>query len=138
MVWVETGRDKMRVRPFFWVLLTIVCVGILSFAALVSVHNAVPMQARIDQVLTVAHASTLVRLHLADPEGMPIDQASVIPQVSMPAMPMGPQRTSVQALGRGVYLARISFSMSGLWNIDIIAHADGFAPARQSLQLMVT
>lgn len=128
----------MRVRPFFWVLLTIVCVGILAFAATVSVHNAVPMQARIDQVAEVAHASTFVRLYLSDPEGMPIDQASVVPQVSMPAMPMGPQRTSVQALGQGIYLARISFSMSGLWNIDIIVHADGFAPAHRSLQLIVT
>src|SRR5579883_2317883 len=78
----QTGKDKMRVRPFFWILLTVVCIGILAFAATVTVHNAVPMQARIDQVAEVAHASTLVRLHLTDPEGMPIDQASVIPPVS--------------------------------------------------------
>ena len=128
----------MRVRPFFWILLAIVCVSTLVFAATVSLHNAIPMQARIDQVSTATHASTFVRLHLTDPEGTPIDQASISSQVSMPDMLMGPQRTSIQSLGQGIYLARISFSMAGLWHVDIVAHADGFSPAHQSLQLMVT
>ncbi len=128
----------MRVRPFFWILLAIVCVSTLIFAATVSLRNAVPMQARIVQVSATTHAATFVRLHLTDPEGLPIDQASISSRVSMPEMRMEPQRTSVQSLGQGVYLARISFSMGGLWKIDIIAHASGFAPAHQSIQLVVT
>jgi nitrogen fixation protein FixH len=127
----------MRVRPFFWALLALACAGVLIFATVVSIERALPMHAHIDQVSSVTSGSTLVRLHLTDAEGTPIDQASVIPQAFMPAMSMGPQRTSVQALGQGVYLARISFSMMGLWNIDIIAHADGFAPIHQSIRLTV-
>ena len=127
----------MRVRPFFWALLATACAGVLIFAAAISVYNALPMHAHIDQISSITPTSTFVRLRLADSEGMPIDQASITPLASMLAMPMGPQRISVQSLGQGVYLARFSFSMTGLWKIDIIAHADGFAPIRQSLQLTV-
>jgi nitrogen fixation protein FixH len=127
----------MRVRPFFWILLTAVCIGSVLLAAAVSLRHTLPMQARIDRVSAVASAS-FVRLLLTDSEGTPIDQANVIPRVSMPAMPMEAQHTSVQALGQGVYLAQISFSMAGLWQIDLLVHADGFAPVRQSLRLAVT
>lgn len=127
----------MRVRALCWVVLAAVCIGALILAAAVSLHRALPMQARIAQV-SAAQASALLRLLLTDPEGTPIDQASVIPSVSMPTMPMQTQRISVQELGQGVYLARISFSMAGLWRIELLARADGFAPVRQSLQLAVT
>ncbi len=123
----------MRVRPFFWIFLATVCAGVLIFAATISVYKSIPMQAHIDQVSTVAANSTIVRLHLTDPEGMPIDQANIIPQASMLDMHMASQRTSVQSLGQGIYLAQISFSMAGAWKIDITARADGFDPIQQSI-----
>lgn len=127
----------MRVRPFFWLLLTTVCIGVLVFAGAISIHKLVPMQAHIDQVSTASVGATSVRLHLTDSEGLPIDQARVTPHASMPAMQMPPQQINVQPLGQGVYLARISFSMAGSWKIDIIAHADGFDAVHQSIEIMV-
>jgi nitrogen fixation protein FixH len=127
----------MRVRPFFWLLLTTVCIGVLVFAGAISIHKLVPMQAHIDQVSTVAADATAVRLRLTDSEGMPIDQAIITPHASMPAMQMAPQRIKVQSLGQGVYLTRITFSMAGAWKIDIIAHADGFDAVQQSLLITV-
>lgn len=127
----------MRVRPFFWLLLTTVCIGVIIFAEAISLRKVVPMQAHIDQVSTVATSATVVRLHLTDSEGQPIDQASVTPRASMPAMQMAPQKINVQALGQGVYVTRISFSMAGAWKIDITAHADGFDAVHQSLLVTV-
>lgn len=127
----------MRVRPFFWALLTLACAAVLIFAATVSIGRVLPMHAHIDQVLSVSADATLVRLHLTDSEGTPIDRANVSPQAFMPSMPMEPQQISVQACGQGIYLARINFSMTGLWKIEILARAAGFAPTRQSLQLTV-
>lgn len=95
------------------------------------------MQAHIDQISITAAQMTEVRLHLSDSEGLPIDQARVIPSVSMLTMPMGTQRIRVQALGQGIYLAQIRFSMTGLWTIDLIAHADGFEAIQQSVQLTI-
>jgi nitrogen fixation protein FixH len=123
----------MRVRPFFWIFLATVCAGVLIFAAAISIYRLVPMVAHIEQVSTVATNHMIVRLSLTDPEGMPIDQAQVIPRTSMPAMRMGPQQIAIQPLGHGIYLTQISFSMLGAWKIDIIARADGFAPAHRSI-----
>lgn len=126
----------MRVRPFFWALLASACAGVLIFAASISLNRTLPMHEQIDQVSPVTADATTVRLSLTDSEGIPIDRADITPRAFMPAMLMGPQRISVQALGQGVYLAWINFSMTGLWKIDIIARANGFAPVQQSIQLM--
>lgn len=127
----------MRVRPFFWLLFTTVCIGVIVFAGAISLRKLAPMQAHIDQISMVAAGATSVRLHLTDSEGLPVDQASVTPRASMPAMQMAPQQIHVQALGQGVYLTRISFSMAGAWKIDIIARADGFDAVRQSILVTV-
>ena len=130
-------KETMRVRPFFWLFLTAICASVLIFAATISVYKAVPMLAHIDQVSTVSAHSTVVRLHLTDSEGMPIDEASIISHTSMAAMPMGPQQAGVRSLGQGIYLAWVDFSMTGTWKIDIIARANGFASTQQSIQLTV-
>lgn len=127
----------MRVRPFFWIFLAFVCAGILIFSASISASKAMPMQARIDQISAPAMSQTSVLLVLTDTEGEPIDQASITPDVHMPTMQMGPQQMKVKPLGQGHYLAQIRFSMAGFWQIDIIARADGFNTARQSIQLTV-
>lgn len=127
----------MRVRPFFWILLAAVCTGVLIFAANISTHKSIPLRAQIDQVSRVTSDTTLVRLRLTDPEGVPVDEASVIPRAYMLNMHMAPQQTRVQALGQGIYLAQIAFSMAGIWKIDIIAHANGFDTMKQSVQVQV-
>jgi nitrogen fixation protein FixH len=114
-------------------MLVAVCLGILTFAANVPLAHPVPLMAHIEQVSTSSASSAQVRLRLTDTEGIPVDQASVTPQASMPAMAMEAQSTSVQALGQGLYLASINFSMAGAWKIDITAHADGFTATNQSI-----
>lgn len=126
----------MRVRPFFWIFLATVCAGVLLFAAGVSAYEAVPLRAHIDQISRTA-GTALVRLHLTDPEGTPVDQARITPDATMPEMDMAPQQTSVQSLGQGVYVARITFSMAGAWKIDIIANADGFSTMHKSILMQV-
>jgi nitrogen fixation protein FixH len=127
----------MRVRPFFWFMLVAVCLGVLTFAANMPVARVVPLMAHIEQVSTSNSSSAEVRLRLTDTEGMPVDQARVTPQASMPDMVMAPQTANVQALGQGLYLASINFSMAGAWKIDITAHADGFAATNQSIVIDV-
>lgn len=123
----------MRVRPFFWFILAVVCAGVLTFAANISATNSGPLLAHIEQISTSTASTAQVRLRLTDTEGVPVDQAHVTPQASMLNMTMAPQLTTVRPLGEGLYLASISLSMAGSWRIDIIAHADGFAPMHQSI-----
>jgi hypothetical protein len=35
----------MRIRPFFWMVLVIVCAGVLTFAGIVTNNQASPLQA---------------------------------------------------------------------------------------------
>ncbi|HEY0752870.1 MAG TPA: FixH family protein [Ktedonobacteraceae bacterium] len=123
----------MRVRPFVWLMLAAVCAGVLIFATSISLNKTVPLLAHIEQISTTRGSSALLRLRLTDSEGIPVDQARVTPQASMPNMRMNPQLATVQSLGQGLYLARISFSMTGPWKIDLIAYADGFNPLKQSI-----
>ena len=125
----------MRVRPFFWALLAMICVGVLLFAETISLHRYTPMSVHIDQVSAATFDATSIRLHLSDSEGLPIEQASVTSHASMPAMHMTSQKISIQALGQGIYLAHLHFSMTGAWNIEIIADAEGFTPVHQSFSL---
>ncbi len=127
----------MRVRPFFWFMLVAVCLGVLTFAANMPVVRVVPLIAHIEQVSTSNPSNAEVRLRLTDTEGMPVDQARVTPQASMPNMAMEPQSANVQALGQGLYLASISLSMAGAWKIDITAYADGFTTTNQSIVIDV-
>ena len=123
----------MRVRPFFWFLLAAVCVGVLTLSANIKVAQAIPLLAHIEQISTSTASTAEVRLRLTDAEGVPVDQARVTPRASMLEMAMAPQPTTVQPLGQGLYLASISFSMAGSWEIDIAAYADGFAVTKQSI-----
>lgn len=127
----------MRIRPFFWLILVSMCIGVLVFAATISLQRSVPMQASIDQISITAAQTTIVHLHLSDSEGLPIDQAKIVSHASMLTMRMSTPKIRVQALGQGSYLAQISFSMRGIWQIDLIAHADGFDAIQQSVQLTV-
>jgi YtkA-like protein len=62
---------------------------------------------------------------LKDAGGAPIDGATVIAEMSMPAMPMPPQQPIADRLGGGRYRLRNAFTMEGDWKVDIRATIAG-------------
>ena len=127
----------MRVRPFFWLLLAASCIGVLIFAATIRSHVPAIMQVRIDQQTPVSVGFTTLDLHLADPEGLPIEQAHVFSSAGMLNMHMATPQSSVRELGQGNYIAQIQLYMMGPWKITIGAHADGFDALQQTLLVLV-
>jgi hypothetical protein len=45
--------------------------------------------------------------------------------------------TAVKTLGQGNYSVLFALSMAGPWEINIVAHADGFDALQQSLLIQV-
>lgn len=126
----------MRVRPFFWCLLVVTCMGVLFVAANVRVHTPATLQIRIDYA-PVASGITALELHLTDSQGLPIDQAQVIPSAWMTNMIMGAKQIRVRNVGQGNYIAQFQLYMVGPWRVSISAQADGFEPLTQTLLLQV-
>lgn len=126
----------MRVRPCFWLLLLVSCVGVLVFAATVREDIAAVMQVHIEQ-RPVAGGFTTLDLHLSDPQGLPIDGASIFSQAQMTNMHMGTNSSGVKYMGQGNYIVQLQFSMTGPWLITLQAHADGFYTLRQTLFVQV-
>ena len=127
----------MRVRPFFWFLLAFSCIGVLIFAALL--HTRVPavMRVQLDQQRPVTSGFTTLELHLTDSQGLPIEQAQVLPNARMTNMSMVTNQIHVESLGQGTYLAQLQLDMAGPWEISIEAHADGFEPIAKNLYVQV-
>ena len=122
----------MRVRPFFWLLLLASCLGVLVFAASMREDIAGIMQAHCEHQ-PVAGRLTTIDLHLSDPQGLPIDGASVFSQAHMTNMPMGTKVSGEKYMGQGNYTVQLQFSMTGPWLITLQAHANGFDVLRQTL-----
>src|SRR5947209_20265394 len=101
----------MRVRPFFWLLLAASCISVLVFAATIRSHVPAIMQVRIDQQPPVSVGFTTLELHLADPEGLPIEQAHVFSSADMLTMHMAPPQISIRQVGQGNYIALIQLYM---------------------------
>lgn len=127
----------MRVRPFFWCLLALCCIGVLIFAAAVKTHDPAIMQVHIEQKSPVASGFTTLELHLTDPQGVPIEQAQVIPSAWMTNMQMATKQIRVVPLGKGNYATQLQLYMAGPWEIRIVAHADGFDDMQQTLLVQV-
>lgn len=127
----------MRIRPFFWFFLAFSCIGVLTFAVLL--HTQVPavMQVQLDQQRPVANGYTTLELHLTDSQGLPIEQAQVLPDARMTNMSMETNQISVKSLGHGTYLTQLQLYMAGPWEISIEAHADGFEPITKTLFVQV-
>lgn len=126
----------MRVRPFFWFLLIASCLGVLIFAAAVREDIAAVMQVHIEKQPKAGEMTTL-DLYLTDPQGLPIEGASVFSQAQMTNMNMGTHQSSAKYLGQGDYAVQLQFSMTGPWLITLQAHADGFDPLRQTMFVRV-
>jgi nitrogen fixation protein FixH len=127
----------MRVRPFFWFFLAFSCAGVLIFAALLPTRAPAVMQVQLDQQRPVASGLTTVELHLTDSQGLPIEQAQVLPEARMTNMDMVTNHFRIKPLGHGIYIAQVQLYMVGPWRIRIEAHADGFEPLAQTLVVQV-
>src|SRR5258706_14645801 len=117
----------MRVRPFFWGLLALSCMSVLIFAATLKTHAPAIMQVHIDQSPPVASKLTTLELHLTDPQGVPIEQAQVIPSAWMTNMNMETKQMRVVPLGKGNYATELQLYMAGSWDDSVAAHSHWFA-----------
>src|SRR6266480_3265754 len=127
----------MRVRPFFWFFLVFSCVGVLIFAALLHTQAPAVMRVQLDQQHPVTSGVTTLELHLTDSQGLPIEQAQVLPNARMTNMNMMTNQIRVVPLGHGTYIAQLQLYMAGPWEISIEAHADGFEPTAKTLFVQV-
>ena len=127
----------MRVRPLFWFILALSCTSVLIFATLLHTQAPALMRVQLDQQRPVATSFTTLELHLTDSQGLPIEQAQVLPEASMTNMDMTTNHFRVESLGHGNYIAQLQLYMAGPWKISIEAHADGFDPIAQSLIVQV-
>lgn len=128
----------MRVRPFFWCLLIGACISVLLLAALHRPHVPVLLQVHVDKSTLVSAGMTSVELHLTDPQGIPIEQAAVLPSAYMTNMHMQADTHFVKALGNGQYTVKLHLDMAGPWAIVIKTQADGFTPLQKVLYVDVT
>ena len=127
----------VRVRPFFWCLLLFTCFSVLVFAATFRAYAPAILHVHLEQQPPVSDAFTTLYLSLTDQDGLPIEQAQVLPSANMTNMVMVTHQVSVRSLGRGNYLAQLLLYMAGPWEIHIVAYADGFASVQQALFIQV-
>ena len=127
----------MRVRPFFWFFLALTCTSVLIFAALLHTQAPTIMRVQLDEQRPVASGFTTLELHLTDSQGIPIEQAQVLPNARMTNMDMVSNLFRVEPLGHGNYIAQLQLYMAGPWEISIEARADGFESTAQTLIVQV-
>src|SRR5438876_6413846 len=124
---------SMRVRPVFWFILALSCIGVLTLAVFLHTQTPAVMRVHLDQQQPVTSGVTTLELHLTDSQGLPIEQAQVLPNARMTNMNMMTNQIRVVPLGHGTYIAQLQLYMAGPWEISIEAHADGFEPTSQRL-----
>lgn len=127
----------MRIRPFFWCLLALVCVSVFLFAATNREYAPALLRVHIDQEKVTAASLTTLELHLTDPQGLPIEEAHVLPDAHMTNMDMQASYSAVSAIGKGQYKVQLRLYMAGPWLITLRANANGFRPLEQTLQVNV-
>ena len=126
----------MRVRPIFWFLLALTCASVLIFAATVQTYASALLQVHIQQQPRAVGVTTL-ELHLADPEGIPIEQAQIVSDARMTNMYMVTHEKRMQEVGQGNYIVQLHLYMAGPWEITVMAEASGFVPSHQTLLVEV-
>ncbi len=126
----------MRVRPFFWCLLVFSCLSVLTFAAITHVSAPAIIQVQIERPSRAVGFTTMI-LRLTDPQGLPIEEAQIVPSARMTNMDMATHESRIKEVGQGNYIAQLHLYMAGPWEITVMAQADGFAPLHQSLLVQV-
>jgi hypothetical protein len=127
----------MRVRPFFWLLLIVTCIGVIAFAFSWKTDLPASVQVHLAKPHPVAHVATRLTVHIADPQGVPIDQAHAVASTNMTNMNMGEQEQLLIDTGYGNYVTHFQPSMPGPWVVTIFVRADGFAPISRQLFVQV-
>ncbi|GHO84792.1 FixH family protein [Dictyobacter formicarum] len=127
----------MRIRPFFWLILGIACVCVTILAFLYQPYVPVSLQVQMEQKQFMASGPSTLKLQLTDPDGLPIDEALVIPSARMTNMDMTALHNRVVPRGHGVYEVNLDLYMAGPWSITIQTQARGFKPQQQTLQVNV-
>jgi hypothetical protein len=127
----------MRIRPFFWLVFALSCAGVLLLAATVRPHVPVIMQVNLEQHQPFSSEVTTLKLHLTDPQGLPLDGVHIVSSASMTNMDMVTHQESVRAIGSGTYIATLGLSMAGPWAITVTASLDGFDPVQKTLLVEV-
>lgn len=125
----------MHVRSFFWLLFTITCVSVLTFAFLFQRNMPASIQLSLDHPLPKVQQVVTLSLHLADSKGIPINNASVISHANMTAMDMQEGKRQLASVGHGNYTTHLQFSMPGSWFVTVNVHAAGVVPTQQHLFL---
>lgn len=126
----------MRIRPFFWGLFALVCVGILMWAAIMPRQVPAQVSIHLMQKPSAARPTSLL-VEVTDAQGVPIPDAQIALQAWMTTMPMGTPPVVTIPQGQGAYLVQVNLSMAGPWMIAILMHANGFAPLRQMVAVQV-
>src|SRR5437588_5194579 len=85
---LKMGGNVMRIRPVFWCMLVLSCLGVLVFAATIHIDTPAVMQAHLASTVPDAASLTTIELHLSDSQGLPIEQAQVMPSARMTNMDM--------------------------------------------------
>jgi hypothetical protein len=62
---------------------------------------------------------------LTDAQGLPVTDAKIGLDLTMPAMPMPPNTLQAQHSGNGLYYVTGTFTMRGLWRIEVIIQRGG-------------
>ena len=107
------------------------------FAILYQPHAPTFLQVHVVQEQFVANSPASLELNLTDPQGLPIEQAQVIPSARMTNMNMTATESHVIELGNGKYRVNISLYMAGPWEITISTRATGFEAQKRTLLVQV-
>lgn len=127
----------MRVRPFFWWLFTLTCIGVLIFAAQYPSHVPAVIQVSLDHRLLVSTDPTEIKLHLTDPQGLPLNSARISSVARMTNMDMMTRQQASRIIGQGKYITQLHLYMADPWEITVTAHASGFQSPTQTLLVKV-
>lgn len=126
----------MRVRPFFWLFLACVCIGIFAFAATVQILVPARLHMQLLQ-RPLPETPTTLMVHVTDTQGLTVDRAQISSQAWMTNMRMATDATSTTPEGQGTYLVQFRLSMAGPWMINVTMQAAGFTPMSQTLLVQV-
>lgn len=94
----------------------------------------ITMQVDPNPPLTTQPATLSVQVVVTGSQ-QPVTGARVTLQSDMVAMDMGIYLVDASSQGNGAYLARVQFSMSGLWRIQVIVSVPGTSPASATFEV---
>lgn len=121
----------MHGRCFFWLLLTLTCVGVLTFAFFFQKDVPTLIQLSVDHPVPKVQQVVTLSLHVTDAEGLPVNNASVISHANITAMNMQEGKHQLVSVEHGNYITHLQCSISGSWFITVSIRATGIVPTQQ-------